>query len=261
VSIEDLLPGQEGLEDKHIYGVVIAVVTGNQDPEGLGRIKINFPWRGENDESHWARMISPMAGNERGIVFYPEVDDEVLVAFEHGDINEPYVIGALWNGKDKPPETNSDGKNNIRMIKSRSGHEIIFNDDDSSGKEKIEINTKGKHQILLDDSSGEEKIEINTKGKHKILLDDSSGKEKIEISTKGKHKISLDDSSGQEKIEIVDKTGSNKIKIDSNQNSIDLESAMKLKIKSNMIEIEGTASITIKSDGVLTVKGSMVKIN
>jgi uncharacterized protein involved in type VI secretion and phage assembly len=261
VSIEDLLPGQEGLEDQHVYGVVIAVVTSNQDPEGLGRIKINFPWRGEKDESYWARIASPMAGNERGMVFYPEVDDEVLVAFEHGEINQPYVIGALWNGKDKPPETNSDGKNNIRMIKSRSGHEIIFNDDDSSGKEKIEINTKGKHQILLDDTSGQEKIEISSKGEHKILLDDSSGKEKIEISTKGKHKILLDDSSGQEKIEIADKTGSNKIKIDSNQNSIDIESAMKLKIKSNMIEIEGTASLTLKSDADLTIKGSIVKIN
>jgi uncharacterized protein involved in type VI secretion and phage assembly len=261
VSIGDLLPGQDGLDDQHVYGVVIAVVISNQDPDGLGRIKINFPWRGEKDESFWARIASPMAGNKRGMVFYPEVDDEVLVAFEHGEINEPYVIGALWNGKDKPPETNSDGKNNIRMIKSRSGHEIILNDDDSSGKEKIEINTKGKHQILLDDSSGQEKVEINTKGKHKILLDDTSGQEKIEIKTKGEHKISLDDSSGQEKIEIVDKTGSNKIKIDSNQNSIDIESAMKLKIKSNMVEIEGTASLTIKSDGVLTIKGSMVQIN
>jgi len=219
VSIEDLLPGQEGLKDRHIFGVVIAVVTSNQDPEGLGRIKINFPWRGEKDESYWARIASPMAGNERGMVFYPEVDDEVLVAFEHGEINQPYVIGALWNGKDKPPETNSDGKNNIRKIKSRSGHEIIFNDERTTKKEKIEIHTKGKHKIVLDDSSG------------------------------------------QEKIEIVDKTGSNKIKIDSMENSIDIESAMKLKIKSNNVEIEGTASLTLKSSSVLTIQGSIVKIN
>ena len=198
MSIEDLLPGQEGLKDRHIFGVVIAVVTSNQDPEGLGRIKINFPWRGEKDESYWARIASPMAGNERGMVFYPEVDDEVLVAFEHGEINQPYVIGALWNGKDKPPETNSDGKNNIRKIKSRSGHEIIFNDDSTTKKEKIEI---------------------------------------------------------------VDKTGSNKIKIDSMENSIDIESAMKLKIKSNNVEIEGTASLTLKSSSVLTIQGSIVKIN
>ena len=215
MSMEDLLPQQ----DSHISGVVIAVVTSNQDPEGLGRIKINFPWRGEKDESYWARIASPMAGNERGMVFYPEVDDEVLVAFEHGEINQPYVIGALWNGKDKPPETNSDGKNNIRKIKSRSGHEIIFNDDDTAMKEKIEINTKGKHKIVLDDSSG------------------------------------------QEKIEIVDKTGSNKIVIDSMMNSINIESAMELKIKGNIVEIEGTTSLTLKSSAVLTIQGSIVKIN
>ncbi len=219
MSIEDLLPGQEELEDRHIYGVVIAVVTSNQDPEGLGRIKINFPWRGEKDESYWARIASPMAGKERGMVFYPEVDDEVLVAFEHGEINQPYVIGALWNGKDKPPETNSDGKNNIRKIKSRSGHEIIFNDDETTKQEKIEIITNGKHKIVLDDSAG------------------------------------------QEKIEIVDKTGSNKIKIDSNINSIEIESAMQLKIKSSIVEIEGTTSLTLKSSAVLTIQGSIVKIN
>lgn len=215
MSMEDLLPQQ----DSHIYGVVIAVVTSNQDPEGLGRIKINFPWRGEKDESYWARITSPMAGNERGMVFYPEVDDEVLVAFEHGEINQPYVIGALWNGKDKPPETNSDGKNNIRKIRSRSGHEIIFNDDDTAMQEKIEIHTKGEHKIVLDDSSG------------------------------------------QEKIEIVDKTGSNKIVIDSMMNSINIESAMELKIKGNIVEIEGTTSLTLKSSAVLTIQGSIVKIN
>lgn len=217
MSMGDLLPQPQ--QDSHIYGVVIAVVTGNQDPEGLGRIKINFPWRGEKDESYWARIACPMAGNERGMVFYPEVDDEVLVAFEHGDINQPYVIGSLWNGKDKPPETNSDGKNNIRKIKSRSGHEIIFNDDDTAMKEKIEIHTKGKHKIVLDDSSG------------------------------------------QEKIEIIDKTGSNKIIIDSVKNSINIESAMELKIKGNIVEIEGTTSLTLKSSAVLTIQGSIVKIN
>lgn len=219
MSLEELFDRQEQQDDRHIYGVVVGVVTSNQDPEGLGRVKINFPWRGEKDESYWARITSLMAGKERGMVFYPEVDDEVLVAFEHGEINQPYVIGALWNGKDKPPETNSDGKNNIRKIKSRSGHEIIFNDDGTSKKEKIEIHTNGKHKIVLDDSAGGEKIEI------------------------------------------VDKTGSNKIIIDSMANSINIESAMQLKIKANVVEIEGTTSLTLKSSAILTIQGLPVKIN
>ena len=156
------------------------IVTNNKDPEELGRVKVNFPWRGENEESYWARVASLMAGNERGMVFYPEVEDEVLVAFEHGDINHPCVIGALWNRKDKPPETNSDGKNNIRIIKSRSGHEIIFNDEES--KEKIEILSKSGHTIVLDDSS--EKIEIKDKsGSNFIVID--SAKNSVTIESTG----------------------------------------------------------------------------
>lgn len=132
-----------------LYGVVIGVVTNNQDPDGLGRVKVRFPWLSADDESQWARVAVPMAGNNRGLYFLPEPDDEVLVAFEHGDVNFPYVVGALWNGKDAPPAKNSDGKNNIRVIQSRSGHVIRLNDED--GKEKIEIIDKsGNNSIVFD---------------------------------------------------------------------------------------------------------------
>ena len=140
------------------HSVVVGIVTNNQDPDGMARVKVRFPWLAEDAESHWIRIASPMAGNGRGMVFLPEVDDEVLLAFENGDLNRPYVLGALWNGEDNPPETNSDGRNNIRKIRSRSGHEIVFND--TSGTEKLEIKTNAGHQIVLDDSSGQEKIEI-----------------------------------------------------------------------------------------------------
>jgi uncharacterized protein involved in type VI secretion and phage assembly len=111
-----------------------------------------------------------MAGKERGIYFIPEEGDEVLVVFEHGNVSHPYIIGSLWNGKDKPPETIGDGKNNIRMIRSRSGHEFIFNDEQS--KEKVVIKSKGGHTIILDDSSGGEKIEIKDKtGSNIVIID------------------------------------------------------------------------------------------
>ena len=130
-------------------GVVVAVVTNNKDEDGLGRVKVRFPWLSEQDESQWARTAAPMAGKQRGIYFLPEVDDEVLVAFEHGDIRFPYVLGALWNGKDAPPETNGDGKNNLRVIRSRSGHVIRLNDED--GKETVEIVDKTeKNRIVID---------------------------------------------------------------------------------------------------------------
>jgi uncharacterized protein involved in type VI secretion and phage assembly len=134
-----------------IHGVVVGIVTNNQDPDDMGRVKVKFPWLSDLDESTWARIAAPMAGKQRGVYFLPEVDDEVLVAFDHGDVRFPYVLGALWNGKDAPPVTNSDGKNNIRMIKSRSGHVIKLNDED--GKETIEITEKSqKNSIVIDTS-------------------------------------------------------------------------------------------------------------
>lgn len=135
--------------NSRIYGVVIGIVTNNQDPDKLARVKVKFPWLSQDDESYWARIAAPMAGKERGIYFLPEVDDEVLVVFEQGDLRFPYIIGALWNGKDTPPTNNEDGKNNLRMIKSRSGHTIRLNDEE--GKEKIEIIDKsGKNSFAID---------------------------------------------------------------------------------------------------------------
>lgn len=155
MSLLDIL--EESRMKPRIYGFVIGIVTNNEDPEGLGRIKVKFPWLSDEEESNWARVVSPMAGNERGIFFLPEMDDEVLIGFEHGDINLPYVLGSLWNGVDVPPETNSDGENNIRMIKSRSGHVIKIND--KEGEEKIEITDMTENNMIIIDSS-ENKISL-----------------------------------------------------------------------------------------------------
>jgi uncharacterized protein involved in type VI secretion and phage assembly len=170
-------------QENRFYGVTIGVVTNNKDPDKLGRIKVKFPWLSDQEESAWARILSPMAGKERGFYFLPEVDDEVLVAFEHGQVEFPYVLGALWNGKDKPPGSNDDGKNNQRLIKSRSGHVIIF--DDTEGKEQIIIRDKtAKNEIVIDSKKNsmtikvEQDLSIETKGK--ISLKSSGGDLAIE---------------------------------------------------------------------------------
>jgi len=147
-----------------IYGVVVGIVTANHgDPDGLGRVKVRFPWLAKDAESAWARIATLMAGNNRGSYFLPEVNDEVLVAFEHGDLRYPYILGALWNGKDKPPDTIADGqakppatnadrqKNrpNRRLLKSLSGMTLLL--DDTAGSEKIEIADKGgQHRLVVD---------------------------------------------------------------------------------------------------------------
>jgi uncharacterized protein involved in type VI secretion and phage assembly len=113
------------------------------------------------------------AGKDRGTVWIPEVGDEVLVAFEKGSIEHPFVLGALFNGKDVPPEKNDDGNNDTKLIKTRSGHQVKFFD--KAGEEKIEIKTKGGHVLLMDDKAGSAKVEIK----------DSSGQNKITIDTTG----------------------------------------------------------------------------
>ena len=130
-----------------IPGVVVGIVTNNQDPDGMGRIKVRLPFSSDTDESNWARIATPMAGKDRGFYFLPEIEDEVLVAFTHGDPRLPFILGALWNGQDPPPVKNDDGKNDVRVIKSRSGHVIRLTDKD--GEEKIEIiDTKGNSLVF-----------------------------------------------------------------------------------------------------------------
>lgn len=154
-------------------GVAVGIVTDNQDPDDMGRVKVTYPWRESDDESDWARVATAMAGSERGTYFVPEVDDEVLVAFADGNIRYPYVLGALWNGQDAPPET-GDTNNDIRKVTSRSGHELVFDDTDQS--EKVEIITNGGHSIVLDDSSGSETITISdSKDQNSIEFDATSG--------------------------------------------------------------------------------------
>ncbi len=174
MSILDALQSEDKSTGK-AYGVAAGIVTNNKDTEGLGRVKIKFLWLSEDNETDWVRIATLMAGNDRGSFFLPEVGDEVLVAFEHGDINYPYVIGALWNGKHKPPETNSNGQNNIRMIKSRSGHKVIL--DDTKGKERIEIiDTSKNNKIVIDTAKNTIEIASNqdikiSASKGKISLD------------------------------------------------------------------------------------------
>ncbi len=171
----DMGPFANALSEKRpearLYGVTVGVVTNNQDPDGLGRVKVKFPWLSDDVESHWARVVTPMAGNDRGLFFLPEVDDEVLVAFEHGSPEFPYVLGALWNGKDKAPESNDDGENNMRTIKSRSGHVVRL--DDTDGSEKIEIvDGSGANSIVI--STADNTITITADAD--ITIESGSGK-------------------------------------------------------------------------------------
>jgi uncharacterized protein involved in type VI secretion and phage assembly len=168
-----------------LRGVAVAIVTDNDDPEEMGRVKLTYPWRDADDKSDWARIAMPMAGPDQGTYFLPDVDDEVLVAFENNDIHHPIVIGALWNGEQKPPATNQNGKNDIRKITSRTGHEIVF--DDAEGGGKVELSTKAGHSVVLDDTSGSEAVTVEDKNGQQIAFDANQGT----IDVKGNTKVSV----------------------------------------------------------------------
>ena len=163
------------------YGVVEAIVTDNKDPEGYGRIQVEYPWLGGGTLSAWARIAFPMAGNMIGWVIYPEVGDEVLVDFVNGNVNAPVILGSLFNGKDKPPYDNGDGENNIRTFVSRSGHVVEV--DDTSGSEKITLrDTSGGLEIVMDTT--EKLISVKSSGDITFEAADKWTVEAKEISLK-----------------------------------------------------------------------------
>ena len=168
-------------------GVVVGIVTNNQDPEGMGRVKVKYPWLAENEESAWARVVSFMAGEDRGVFFLPEVNDEVLLAFDHGNIHRPYVLGALWNGKDKPPGSTStvlDGSGQVvqRIIKSRAGHTILL--DDTSGGGGITIVDRSGNKVEIDSGSNAITIEalgnLDIKANGRVTIKGDAG---VDISS------------------------------------------------------------------------------
>ena len=142
------------------YGVAPALVTDISDPDGQGRVKVKLPWSpdsgGGAGYEGWARIATLFAGNNRGSWFIPDVGDEVLVAFEHGDPRRPYVLGGLWNGKDSPPESMASG-NNKKVIRSRNGVKITL--DDQDGQESLKFETPGGQKLTMKDGPGSVTIE------------------------------------------------------------------------------------------------------
>src|SRR5439155_20015735 len=166
------------------------------------RVRVRFPTLpnggADGEESHWARIVSYMAGKDRGTFWLPEVDDEVLVAFAHGDFNQPIVLGALWNGIDKPIYDNKGAagkatdlkfqgkheakKNDLKVIRSRVGHQLIFND--NANEPRVALHTQQKHRIVLDDKNNEPtQIEIYDGKEENYILIDTKNK-KITIESK-----------------------------------------------------------------------------
>ena len=245
--------GQSGLGQAS--GVAPAIVTNNSDPEDLGRVKVQIPWLGEDIESDWIRVSSPGAGAERGLSYLPEVGDETLIAFEHGNVHRPYVLGGLWNSKDKPNAPNSKavggGKVNQRLITSRTGHIILL--DDTDGAEQIVIRDKtGNNELVIDSPSNTMTIKLDKdcvlNVKNQIDVDSVSD---IMLDSKGNITIK---STGNT---TVESTG-----------NLNLEAKANVTIKGIQVTVQGTAkaevtapTVSLAGSALAEVKGALVKIN
>ena len=179
-DLQSLLAQQaiaERWETHKLNECIVGLVTDNKDPDKLGRVKVKMPALTEAETTWWAPLIMLGAGKNRGWFFIPEVDDEVLLIFEHGDPNRPLVLGAIWNGKDKPPDKNP-GNNPRRVIKSREGSRVMFDDEkdlivieDGTGKGRITIDA-ANNKITVEALQGDVAIQAPT-GELKIVTKES----------------------------------------------------------------------------------------
>ena len=154
---------------RKLNGVFPAVVIDNVDPENLGRIQVQLSQMdesGQRGSTVWARVATLMAGKNRGTWFIPDVADEVLVAFEAGDVRRPYVIGSMWNGTNSPPET-MDANNSKKLLRSRNGVTVTL--DDQSGQERFIVETPGGQKVTLKDGPGS--IEIKDNNGNSVTLE------------------------------------------------------------------------------------------
>ncbi len=217
-----------------------AQVIDNKDPDKMGRVKVRFFWQLSNQSSPWLRIAQPHAGKETGFHFLPEINEEVVVGFEGGNPQRPFVMGSMFSSNSKPDKGWESNNNDFKVIRSRSGHTIEFND--SQGNEMLTIYNPTKdsesNKIVL--SMNPASISIYSKG-------DISFESGGDIKLKASNKISL-------------KTDSGDITVDAGQ-------AVKLSGTSGMsidgtpnVDISGT-NVSIKADGQLKAEGAMAELN
>jgi phage protein D/phage baseplate assembly protein gpV len=233
-------------------GLVPAIVSDIRDPLHLGRVKLTFPWLDQDFTSGWARLAQPGAGRQRGAVILPEVGDEVLVGFAHGDPDTAYVLGGLYSEADPPPALavppvdEASGEVGVRGFVSRTGHllELV---DGSGGVDGITLATSGAGFRLRLDRAGK-RIELASDG---------------EVTVTAKQGVRVDAGTGP--LELSGAT----VKIQAKSGDITVDAAGKLAasgtagatVEGASVQVRGQGTAELTASGTVTVRGSMVRIN
>ena len=237
-------------------GVMIALVTDVKDPENLCRVKLKFPWLSDTYETDWVRTVQPGAGQNRGAVTLPEVNDEVLVAFEQGDLRCPYVLGGVYNGVDKPKTgdslvDSSTGAVRRRGFVSKKGHGLVFVDGD--GDEGLALMT-GDRQSRLSLNQTTTTVKITSAGDVVIEAKKGvsiKGADDLEVSAK---KLNLKGTSGV----VIDGGGGS---VEVTGSGVDVKGTGRVALKGASVSVNGDGAAELKGGGTVTVQGAMVRIN
>lgn len=231
---------------------VLAKVSNTNDPEQLGRVKVELPWLGDDVESDWAPVVAPGGGAGGGWQLLPEVNDQVLVVFEHGDPRRPYVLGGVYNRVDPPPEPAeavAGGRTELRVFATRVGHRLTF--DDTSGHEKIVLETAAGSTLVLQEGPSAQIRLVDAAGRNEISIDGQAGS--VTVRSAGKLTV--------EAAQDLELTARGKVKIEgvagvevAGQGPVEVTSSASLGLES-----AGTAGV--KANGPLTVQGTPIKLN
>ncbi len=234
-------PKRESM-DNTSYGLHYAIVTQNKDPEKLERIKVRLPWLdgGEEDQTFWAQLLTPMEGKKFGWYTLPDIDDVVAVMFVAGDMTQPVVMGGVWSKPDFSPEPNEDGKNNFRGYRSRSGHRMILDD---SGQGKVVLADKTTKNMIGVGQFEKDGAGPNVCAVYKPPMSGTSG---VSISTM------------EGKLELTCKDG--KLKIEAEQNiKISAKTTIDIKAGQDMT-MEGSSSAKLTSSSPSNYDAPQIKI-
>ena len=248
--------------DNRILGVVIGQIVKNYDKDMPGRVCVAVPVRDQSaNELQWVRVAMPSGGSGWGHYFLPEAGDQVLLAFEQGNIEKPYVIGCIPKDSDQILKKSVDEDNQYKKIVTRNGNTLYFEDNKEGDgeKDKIRILTaQGGHRIELDNE------------KKMILLSDQDGSNLIrmktedgqmEITAQKKLTIKVGDN-----IELI-LNGSNgavslkasKINIEASGN-MDVKSNSAMKLQAGNLSVEANASLKLSSTGPASLAGTPIKL-